>query len=234
MLFEIGSFTSLRAEFAKNKALSARVAQLAELYRVPQLAIQANWGLGYGRLRTGELESSLSRLIKAIEEYDFERDRQLAYKWGYNPAVACLTWAAWALWALGYPDQALARSRAAIELSEKTAHPASRALALSVGLIPSCSNGRPRIRPGRLCVANPNDSAGCRRAAGFAAQSSVLKALKLSAPLDLVSNRPTAVSLCTSLQLQCGAPSNVNGHGRGEGPRPASRIARSIRRSGPR
>jgi DNA-binding SARP family transcriptional activator/predicted ATPase len=133
MLFQLGGYHGLRADFAKSEPLMARTNRLAELSGDPQLVIQAHWGLGYARLRTGQLEAGLSHLLKAAEEYDFERDKPLAYAWGYDPGVACLTWVSWALWALGYPDQALARSRAAIELSDKTAHPASKALALAAG-----------------------------------------------------------------------------------------------------
>ncbi len=43
--------------------------------------------------------------------------------------MACLTQAAWTLWMLGYPDQALERSRAAITLAQELSHPHSLAFA---------------------------------------------------------------------------------------------------------
>jgi predicted ATPase len=47
-----------------------------------------------------------------------------------DPRVDCLSYAAWILWLLGYPDQALARSQEAVALAEGLSHPFSLALAL--------------------------------------------------------------------------------------------------------
>jgi predicted ATPase len=44
--------------------------------------------------------------------------------------VACLACAAWTLWFLGYPDQALQRVHDALNLAQELAHPLSVALAL--------------------------------------------------------------------------------------------------------
>ena len=44
--------------------------------------------------------------------------------------MACLSFAALALWFLGYPDQALKRSHEALTLAQELSHPFSLALAL--------------------------------------------------------------------------------------------------------
>jgi adenylate cyclase len=46
--------------------------------------------------------------------------------------VSCLTWLSWALWAMGYPDQALQRSREALALAEELSHPFTLAFALGL------------------------------------------------------------------------------------------------------
>ncbi len=46
--------------------------------------------------------------------------------------MICLAFAAQVLWLLGYPDQALERSREAVDLSQNLSHPLSLALALSL------------------------------------------------------------------------------------------------------
>ena len=51
--------------------------------------------------------------------------------YGQDPGVACLSYAAWALWFLGYPDQALKRSHEALTLAQELSHPFSLAFALS-------------------------------------------------------------------------------------------------------
>src|SRR5262249_25960818 len=49
---------------------------------------------------------------------------------GRNPTVACLCWAAWTLWLLGYPDRALTRMREAITLAQQMSHMYSLGFAL--------------------------------------------------------------------------------------------------------
>jgi predicted ATPase len=45
--------------------------------------------------------------------------------------VVCLCYAAWALWALGYPDQALQKSHEALTQAQELSHPLSLVVALS-------------------------------------------------------------------------------------------------------
>lgn len=49
-----------------------------------------------------------------------------------DPRVDCLSYAAWTLWYLGYPDQALKRSHEAVALAEGLSHPFSLAYALGI------------------------------------------------------------------------------------------------------
>ena len=49
---------------------------------------------------------------------------------GHDPGVCCRYRAAPALWLLGYPDQALASSQAALALAQQLAHPSTLTLAL--------------------------------------------------------------------------------------------------------
>jgi hypothetical protein len=48
----------------------------------------------------------------------------------YNPGVLCRAYAGVTLWYLGYPDQALQRSREALTLARELVHPVSLATAL--------------------------------------------------------------------------------------------------------
>jgi predicted ATPase len=54
----------------------------------------------------------------------------LAFVYGIDIGVACRFNAAWILWLLGYPDQALKRSHAAITLAQELSHPFSLSFAL--------------------------------------------------------------------------------------------------------
>src|SRR5262249_12569486 len=55
----------------------------------------------------------------------------LAFRYGLDFKVWCLSYVAWPLWLLGYPDQALTRSNEAITLAQELSHPISLAAALA-------------------------------------------------------------------------------------------------------
>ena len=66
--------------------------------------------------------------------YQREQHRSHAYPYGgHDPGVCCQLFSGFALWALGYPDQALTRSRAALDLARDLSHPFTIAQALSYG-----------------------------------------------------------------------------------------------------
>ncbi len=67
---------------------------------------------------------------RAIALYDPHRHRSLAFLYGQDPRVVCLSYAALVLWCLGYPDQALKKSHKALTLAQELSHPFSLAFAL--------------------------------------------------------------------------------------------------------
>ncbi len=78
----------------------------------------------------GEFASAREHFEKAISLYDPERHRPLAFRYGGADAgVRCLSYAAWTLWQLGYPDQALKRASEALALAQALSHPFSLAWA---------------------------------------------------------------------------------------------------------
>ena len=85
------------------------------------------------------------------------RPRSSTARWpscyGQDPGVCCRGVAAWALWLLGYPDQALRRSSEALTLAQELAHPSSLALRADAGghCSISCAGRRrpPTSRPRR-------------------------------------------------------------------------------------
>ena len=63
--------------------------------------------------------------MRGFDLYNPEEHHGLAYLYGEDPGVACLSRAANMLWLLGYPDQALVKNQEAIELSQALTHPFS-------------------------------------------------------------------------------------------------------------
>jgi predicted ATPase len=73
---------------------------------------------------------------QGIALYDSQRHRSLAFLYGgHDPGVCCRDFAAWALWVLGYPDQALTQSQEALTLAHDLSHPMSVGNALDFAAI---------------------------------------------------------------------------------------------------
>jgi predicted ATPase len=63
----------------------------------------------------GELTATRAHLAEGLRLYDPQRHRTHATLYsGHDPGVCCRNLAAQALWLLGYPDQAVASSQAAL------------------------------------------------------------------------------------------------------------------------
>ena len=75
----------------------------------------------------GEFVPGLTHVEQGIALYDAQQHRAHAFLYGQDPGAGCLSYAAMALWALGYPDQARQRSHASLTLAHGLAHPFSLA-----------------------------------------------------------------------------------------------------------
>jgi predicted ATPase len=75
----------------------------------------------------GELAQAHEHFAQSVALYDSQQHRTLAFAYGQDPGIAALVLDAFALWLLGYPDQALRRSHEACTLAESLAHPHSLA-----------------------------------------------------------------------------------------------------------
>jgi predicted ATPase len=83
----------------------------------------AHRALGLPLYLMGEVAQAHEHFAQSLALYDPQRHRTLAFAYGQDPGVAALATDTWALWLLGYPDQALQRSREAYRLAEDLAHP---------------------------------------------------------------------------------------------------------------
>jgi len=108
---------------------------LAKRARDPVLIALAHWGMGFNLLRMGKLQQSQEHLDHMIDFYDPQKHHTLAYTYGTDPGVACLSWVSWVLWLIGYPDQAMQRSFEVLALTKQLDHPISMALAQSVAAL---------------------------------------------------------------------------------------------------
>jgi predicted ATPase len=79
----------------------------------------------------GELVPAREHLERGITRYDPRQHRSLAFRYGTDPGVGCQCFAALALWYLGYPAQALEKTREALTLARELSHPFSLVYALT-------------------------------------------------------------------------------------------------------
>jgi predicted ATPase len=73
----------------------------------------------------GAAASALTHLRQGLAFYDPHQHRASVFLYGDDSGVVCCSHAAWTLWCLGYPDQALARSQEAVTLAQQSPHPVS-------------------------------------------------------------------------------------------------------------
>jgi predicted ATPase len=78
----------------------------------------------------GAFASARTHLEEGVAIYDPQQHHSHALQYVDNPGLHCLTFASWALWYLGYPEQALHRSQQACTLAQELAHPGSQAMTL--------------------------------------------------------------------------------------------------------
>jgi len=110
VLWGLWQFYLFRAEYQTSHELGQQLLSLAHSAQDPALLLMAHDALGTTLLFQGPLAASLTHFEEAIALYDPQQHRALAVLYaGEDLGVVCRGLAAFTLWFLGYPDQALAR-----------------------------------------------------------------------------------------------------------------------------
>lgn len=86
--------------------------------------------LGVTSFYLGGPVTARRHLEQGVALYTVQQDSSQTFGSGMAPGVVCLSVLAWALWQLGYPDQALTKSREALTLAHELSHAYSLAFAL--------------------------------------------------------------------------------------------------------
>jgi predicted ATPase len=132
-------FYEMRGELQTARELAEQLLTLIQNDQDPALLVIAHDVMGDTLFFLGEFTSAREHVEQGIALYDFQQHRSLAFlHGGYDPGMACLCYLAFALWHLGYPDQAVKQSQEALTLAQELAHPFSLAMALYVAARLSC------------------------------------------------------------------------------------------------
>jgi predicted ATPase len=119
-----------RGHLRTARQLAGDLLRLSQRAQDPELLLQAHQARGTTSFYFGDHAAATRDLDWCIAHHDPTEHRSRAGRAGICTTVVCQGHLAWALWQRGYPDQALAASRAALDLARELDHPQSVALAL--------------------------------------------------------------------------------------------------------
>ncbi len=131
VLAGLWGFRFLRAELHTAKELATQLFRIAQSVPDPALLPWAHTVQGLTLSMLGESAAALEHLEEGIASYDpqlYGPDRTQVG--AQDPKVTCLSFAAWRLWRLGYPDQARQRVDETLALAQELSHPFTLAFGL--------------------------------------------------------------------------------------------------------
>ncbi len=131
-LFGLWSYYITRAEYGPTRKLAEQIFALARQHNDSALLLQAHRALAETSFVLGEFASTREHGVRGKSLYDSRQHRDHTLLYAEEPGVFCHALTAWALWNLGYPDQALQESLEALSLAQEASHPFSLAMALTI------------------------------------------------------------------------------------------------------
>jgi predicted ATPase/class 3 adenylate cyclase len=130
-LMSLWRFYLNQAKLQTARELAEQCFALAQHVQDPEALQDAHRMLGATSLFQGEPAAARVHLERGIALYDAQGGRQRALSGGMDHGVTCRSYAAWALWLLGYPEQALTKIHDALTLASELSHAFSLAFALN-------------------------------------------------------------------------------------------------------
>ena len=130
VVFTLHRLYATRADMRGAGQMAEEGMQVAQRSQDPTHLLTARASLGAATLWRGEHTRALEHFEQGLALYDPQQHGTLAFLFGEDPSVACGSFAAWALWYLGYPDQARDKSAAALASAQERGYPSDLAWAL--------------------------------------------------------------------------------------------------------
>ncbi|MBI3799274.1 MAG: AAA family ATPase, partial [Deltaproteobacteria bacterium] len=131
VLWRLTAFYIGRDELQTARELEEQFLKLAQNVQDPVFLTGASLCVGTTSVLLGDLPRAREHLERGIALYDPQQHRSHISLFGEDVGISCLGWEAYALWGLGYPEQALHRVQEALSLAQKFSHPFSLGYALS-------------------------------------------------------------------------------------------------------
>jgi class 3 adenylate cyclase/predicted ATPase len=132
VLFGLWRFYMVRSQLHTAREIGETLLRLAQPIHEPALAVVAHHTLGLTWFFRGVFPAARSHLAEGSALYTPDQRQAPVFRMGYDLGVGCRAYAAWPLWLLGYPDQALAHLHASLTMAHELAHPFSLAFARGI------------------------------------------------------------------------------------------------------
>jgi predicted ATPase len=124
------AFHLVRAEYQTAYELGMEFLDMARNGNESGPLVEAHFLVGFTSQFLGNFASARAHSEKGASFYKSEVHRTLAFSFGVDPGVNCLSCGPLGLWPLGYPDQAYQMSCQALTLARELNHPFSMGWAL--------------------------------------------------------------------------------------------------------
>jgi predicted ATPase len=135
VLWGLWAYALVRAEYQTAHALGKQLLALAQQAQDSLMLLVVHGVLGRTLFYLGTVASAHTHLAQGIALYDPQQHHASTFLYGEDAGVVCHSFASWALWYLGYPDQGLTQSQAATALALQIAHPFSLGFALFFAVV---------------------------------------------------------------------------------------------------
>ncbi|MBI3247616.1 MAG: AAA family ATPase [Deltaproteobacteria bacterium] len=119
------NFYGLQAKYETAREMVNRGLSLAQRLQDATLLMGAHQDLGFFSLWPGEWEAARKHLEQSLMFYDPRQHRSYLARYEADLGLWSLSEVAVVLWCLGYPEQALQKSREALRLAHELGHPYS-------------------------------------------------------------------------------------------------------------
>lgn len=120
---------SNRGEHRAAREIAQQYLDLAERTGNSASIASAHYVLGWHMVILGEFAQARTHLERALALYNQQQHRSLALLYGHDFGVAARLFLSWALWFLGYPEQALRQGQEGLSLAQELSHAFSLARA---------------------------------------------------------------------------------------------------------
>jgi class 3 adenylate cyclase/predicted ATPase len=135
VLVGLHMFYRQRAEVQTSYEVGKQLFTFAQGVQDSQFLLEAHQALGTTLYFMGEFVQARVHLEQGVTLYNPLQHRSHAILYGQDPGVICLSTLSRALWALGYPDQAVQRLQESLALAQRLSHPFSLSFALYVAAV---------------------------------------------------------------------------------------------------